>query len=247
MSFVMILIADSKRTSSPRSSILHPKIGAWVLPLLLRKEMLPHTFYKLSAPKSFLRFFIGWRKSSITRDPLLLENISCRVSLRWHFTSNILTITPLPIIDIFANLAGYVKLHLDSKSDNNGQMTKETILDFWDRMAEAKNYSQVDKTDFKKRTRRLLPKNKSQKVRTPIDECTFFSTEPPRKVAVPTSSLPWSILFCQRCGPLKALFLMSVTEDFMFTVGWWRAVIDGELTLSENRPKCYWYQFRHCR
>ncbi|KAN0084814.1 hypothetical protein V8E54_001281 [Elaphomyces granulatus] len=33
--------------------------------------------------------------------------------------------------NIFANLAGYVKLYLDSKSDDNRQMTKETILDFW--------------------------------------------------------------------------------------------------------------------
>ena len=96
----------------------------------------------------------------------------------------------LPIIDIFANLAGYVKLYLDSKSDNNGQMTKENILDFWDRMAEAKNYSQVDQTDFKKQTHRLLSKKKAQKSKTPIDECTFFSSEPPSKVAVPTSSSP---------------------------------------------------------
>ena len=122
------------------------------------------------------------------RDPLLLENILCQVSPRRHFASNILTITPLPIIDIFANLAGYVKLHLDSKSDNNGQMTKETILDFWDRMAEAKNYSQVDQMDFKKRTHWLLSKKKSQKSKIPIDEYTFFSTDPPSKVAVPTSS-----------------------------------------------------------
>jgi hypothetical protein len=69
-------------------------------------------------------------------------------------------------------------------------MTKETVLDFWDRMAEAKNYSQVEQTDFKKRTHRLLSKKKAQKAKTPIDECTFFSTEPPRKVAAPTSSSP---------------------------------------------------------
>jgi hypothetical protein len=108
------------------------------------------------------------------------------LTFSFKYTNN----NTLPAIDIFANLAGYVKLYLDSKSDDNRQMTKETILDFWDRMAEAKNYSQVDQTDFKKRTHRLLSKKKSQKSKIPINECTFFSTEPPSKVAGPTSSSP---------------------------------------------------------
>jgi len=91
--------------------------------------------------------------------PLGKYCMSSKSTLTFYFeyTNN----NTLPIIDIFANLAGY----LDSKSDDNRQMTKETILDFWDRMAEAKNYSQVDRTDFKKRTHRLLSKKnpKNQK------------------------------------------------------------------------------------
>ena len=220
--------------------------------------MLPLIFYKLSDLRNFLPCFIGWKKQLTTKEPLLLGNTICRVSLRWHFTSNILTIIPFPI-DIFANLAGYVKLYLDSKSDDNRQMTKETILDFWDRMAEAKNYSQVDQRDFKKRTHRLLSKKKSQKSQTSIDECTFFSSEPPSKVAAPTSSSPWCYFllpfaFHMLIGPhvyiiaQRSWWLLLIPihlknndysvsamgcsrchfEDLIFNVGWWRS--------------CYWWR-----
>jgi hypothetical protein len=136
-------------------------------------------FSQTFRPEKFFTVFY-WLKKTIDYEgtsPLGKYYMLSKSTLTFYFkyTNN----NTLPIIDIFANLAGYVKLYLDSKSDGNHQMTKETILDFWDRMAEGKNYSRVDQTHFKKRTDRLLSKKKSQKARAPIDECTFFTTEPP--------------------------------------------------------------------
>ena len=166
--------------------------GVSIASITAQRDVTAH-FLQTFRPEKFFTVFY-WMKKTIDYEwasPLGKYYMSSKSTLIFYFKyTNDKT---LPIIDIFANLAGYVKLYLDSKSDDNRQMTKETILDFWDRMAEAKNYSQVDQMDFKKRTHWLLSKKKSQKSKTPVDECTFFSTDPPSKVAA--SSSPWSMLF----------------------------------------------------
>ena len=153
--------------------------------------------------------------------------MSSKSTLTFYFkyTNN----NTLPIIDIFANLAGYVKLYLDSKSDNNHQMTKETILDFWDRMAEAKNYSRVDQTHFKKRTHRLLSKKNAKKRGHQLMSApSFLPNRLPRKVAAKSQCTSSG---CSRryVSCLSLRISCSLLGD--------GAVIDGEL--SENRPKCY--------
>ncbi|KAN0080675.1 hypothetical protein V8E54_003879 [Elaphomyces granulatus] len=114
--------------------------GVSIASITAQKDVTTHFLQTFRPEKSFTVFY--WMKKTFD-----YEGAS---PLGKYYMSN-----------IFANLAGYVKLYLDLKSDNNRQMTKETILDFWDRMTEAKNYSQVDQTDFKKRTHRLLSNKRS--------------------------------------------------------------------------------------
>jgi hypothetical protein len=59
----------------------------------------------------------------------------------------------------------------------------------------------------------------------------------------------WSRFILKTMIILSALWAAQgvISRISYSMLGDWEAAIDGELTLSENRPKCYWYQFRHCQ
>jgi len=69
--------------------------GVSIASITAQKDVTTH-FLQTFRPEKFFTVFY-WMKKTIDYEGLLLGSTICRVSLRWHFTSNILTITPFPL------------------------------------------------------------------------------------------------------------------------------------------------------